>query len=114
MQDGKYDKHGRKEWLLEHHSIWRMDSPKSSKCFSAANRSFFFSLSFFGIDHLGIARGTINSGNGAKPVGKGDGGKTRVLSPHCARQREQGKAQAAARQSRRDKSGPDRSKAGFS
>lgn len=90
-----------------------MDSPKLNKCFSAANRSFFFNLSFFGVDDLGIARGTINKGNGAEPAGNRDGGKTIVSSPRRVRQSEQGKERAAARQSRRDKSGREGSKEGF-
>lgn len=70
------------------------------KCFPAANHSFFFNLSFFGVDDLGMAQGTINTGNRAEDAGNSDGGKIRVPSPHRARQNEQGKERAAARQSR--------------
>lgn len=111
---GKYDERGRYLWVSDCRSICRIDSPKLSRCVSAAARSFFFNLSFFGVDDLWIARGTIKTGNGAKPAGSGDGGKTRASTPLRARQREQGKGRPAARQSRPDNSGRDGSKEGFS
>jgi hypothetical protein len=48
-RDGKYDDRGRYLWVSDLRSIWRMDSPKLSKCFCAASLSLFFSLSFFGV-----------------------------------------------------------------
>ena len=93
MRDGKYDERGRKAWLsVDRRSIWQIDSPNLSKCSSAAARSFFVNLSFFGVlDDLGIPQGTIKIGNGPEPAGNGEGGKTRVSTPCRDRQSEQGK-----------------------
>lgn len=104
--DGKYDERGKyKLWLFEFFSSWRIDVPKSRKCFSARSRSTFFNLSFFCIGSFWRAasfRG-IKIGNG-EPSGDGDGGKAIVL-PCRVRHREQGRRRPAARQSKRDESG---------